>query len=215
MHFPVHLFLLFFYCSLQVCQILYLQTNQTYDLLTLIQRIASGDESAFASLFYQFGPRLHSYLTGITKSETAAEELVQNTFIRIWLHRYQLTGIQNPSAWIYRVASNEAFNFLKRKGIERKALQVIGPSEEFSHTDDIAYNELKRNVAEAVASLPEKRRKIWQMAREEGLKPAVIAEELGISVNTVKNALAEAQKNIRDFLGDRGFWMLAILFLRW
>ncbi|QEC40379.1 RNA polymerase sigma factor [Pseudobacter ginsenosidimutans] len=60
-----------------------MQTNQTYDLLTQVQRIASGDESAFASLFYQFGPRLHSYLTGITKSETAEEELVQNTFIRL------------------------------------------------------------------------------------------------------------------------------------
>ncbi|QEC40378.1 hypothetical protein FSB84_01215 [Pseudobacter ginsenosidimutans] len=65
-----------------------------------------------------------------------------------------MTEIQNPSAWIYRVASNEAFNFLKRKGIEQKVLQVIGPSDELSNTDDIAYNELKRNVAEAVVALP-------------------------------------------------------------
>lgn len=72
----------------------------------------------------------------------------------VWLHRFQLTEIQNPSAWIYRVASNEAFNFLKRKGIEQKVLQVIGPSDELSNTDDIAYNELKRNVAEAVVALP-------------------------------------------------------------
>lgn len=192
-----------------------MQANQTYDLLTLFQRIASGDEAAFSDLFYQFGPRLHSFLTGITKSETAAEELVQNTFIRIWLSRYTLPDIQNPSAWIYRVASNEAFNFLKRKGIEQKALRVIGPADELSHTDEVAYNELKRNVAEAVASLPDKRRKIWQMAREEGLKIAEIAEELDISVNTVKASLTEAQKNIREFLSARGFWMLAILFMRW
>ncbi|MBO9634546.1 MAG: RNA polymerase sigma-70 factor [Chitinophagaceae bacterium] len=192
-----------------------MQANQTYDLLTLFQRIASGDEAAFSDLFYQFGPRLHSFLTGITKSETAAEELVQNSFIRIWLSRYQLPDIQNPSAWIYRVASNEAFNFLKRKGIEQKALRVIGPADEWTHTDEVAYNELKRNVAEAVASLPDKRRRIWQMAREEGLKIAEIAEELNISVNTVKASLTEAQKNIREFLSARGFWMLAILFMRW
>ena len=192
-----------------------MQANQTYDLLSLVQRIASGDEAAFSSLFYQFGPRLHSYLTGITKSETAAEELVQNTFIRVWLNRYHLPDIQNPSAWIYRVASNEAFNFLKRKGIEQKVLKVIGPADELSNTDDVTYNELKRNVADAIAALPERRRKIWQLAREEGLKIAEIAEELNISVNTVKAALAEAQKNIRDFLSERGFWMLAILFMRW
>lgn len=190
-------------------------TNQSYTIQELIHRIASGDESAFTTLFYQFGPRLHSYLTGLTKSETAAEELVQNTFMRIWLNRYQMPELTNPSAWIYRVASNEAFNFLKRKNIEQKVLHQINPADELSAADDVAYNELKRNVAEAIASLPEKRRKIYQLAREEGMKPAVIAEELGISVNTVKNTLAEAQKNIRDFLTERGFWMLAILFIRW
>jgi len=192
-----------------------LLTNQTYPIQELILRIASGDEPAFTTLFYQFGPRLHSYLTGITRSETAAEELVQNTFIRIWLNRFQLKELENPSAWIYRVASNEAFNFLKRKNIEQKALTLINPTDEGSTTDEIAYNELKRNVAEAIASLPEKRRRIYQLAREEGMKPAMIAEQMGISVNTVKNTLAEAQRNIRDFLTERGFWMLAVLFIRW
>lgn len=186
---------------------------QPYEEKEVLEQITEGDEQAFASLFHHYAPKLHSYLTGFTKSETTAEELVQNAFIRIWLHRDQLATLENPSAWIYRVASNEAFNFLKRQNLERRVMENAGAAEALSH-DDVAYNELKRNISEAVAALPEKRRRIWQLAREEGMKPAMISKELGISVHTVKNTLAEAQRNIRDFLTARGLWMLAILFTR-
>lgn len=189
--------------------------SQPYNEKEVLQRIATGDEAAFSFLFYQFAPRLHSYLTGITGSEASAEELVQNTFIRVWVYRDQLIHVHHPAAWIHRVAANEAFNFLKRKSKEQSVLLEVSRSNEPYAGDDIAYNELKKTIAEAIAALPEKRRRIWRLVREEGLRPAVVAEQLGISISTVKNTLAEGQKNIRDFLEDRGFWMLAILFMRW
>lgn len=179
----------------------------------LLLQIADGDEAAFAALFYHYGPKLHAYLTGFTKSDTLAEELVQNTFMRVWLSRDKLPELTHLSAWIYRVAANEGYNFLKRKTIETRVMTELGNTGEPRAADQVSYNELRKAVAEAVASLPEKRRKIYQLSRESGMKPAEIARVLNISVSTVKNTLAEAQKNIRDFLTIRDLWVLAVLFL--
>jgi RNA polymerase sigma-70 factor (ECF subfamily) len=183
------------------------------DAKELFLQIAEGDEAAFGVLFHQYGPQLHSYLTGLTRSESSAEELLQNTFIRIWLNRDKLPGIEHPKAWIYTVASNEAFNFLKHKAVEARALKSIGEKAAYDNQgDDVLYREMKQAIREAVQALPPRRRQIYLLSREQGMKQQQIADELGISLFTVKNTLAEALESIREFLTVRELLMLAVLF---
>jgi len=178
-----------------------------------MQQIAEGDEKAFAELFREYGPRLHSYLSGMTKSASTAEELVQNTFIRIWLYRDQLPVLENPKAWIYKVASNEALNYLKRKALETKVIHRLQTSEAMvTGNDDVLYNEMKTAIREAVDSLSERRQQVYRMSREQGLKQQEIADALGLSLVTVKNTLGSALEGIRTHLKERGLLMLAVLF---
>jgi len=178
-----------------------------------MQQIAEGDEKAFAELFREYGPRLHSYLSGMTKSESGAEELVQNTFIRIWLYRDQLPGLENPKAWIYKVASNEALNYLKRKALETKIIHQLQTNETtLTGNDAVLYNEMKTAIREAVDSLSERRQQVYRMSREQGMKQQEIADALGLSLVTVKNTLGSALEGIRTHLKERGLLMLAILF---
>lgn len=180
----------------------------------MLLEVAEGDEKAFEQLFRQYGPQLHSYLSGMTKSVAAAEELVQNTFIRIWIARDQLPGIENPKAWIYRIASNLALNFLKHKAVETKVfseLKAAAP-EPNMETDEVLYNEMKDAINQAVASLPERRKQVYRMSREQGMKQQEIADALGLSLATVKNTLGSALESIRTHLKERGLLMLAVLF---
>ena len=181
----------------------------------LLLQVSEGDEKAFAILFGQYGPQLHSYLSGMTRSVAAAEELVQNTFIRVWITRDQLPGIEHPRAWIYKIASNEALNFLKRRALEAKIfrdLQAQDPGPAMTGTDEVLYNEMKEAIRDAVASLSDRRRQVYRMSREQGMKQQDIADALNISVVTVKNTLGTALESIRSHLKERGLLMLAVLF---
>jgi RNA polymerase sigma-70 factor (family 1) len=182
---------------------------------TLFLLIAGGDESAFAILFQRYGPKLHSYLSRITRSEAAGEELVQNTFIRIWVGRCKLPDIQSPRSWIYRVASNEAYSYLRKAALYHRTLEQLAspgtaePSD--PNSDNILYRDLKKAIVEAIDILPDRRREIYRLSREQGLKQQQIADQLGISLSTVKTTLAEAAASIREFLIQRGLLALAIL----
>ena len=180
----------------------------------MLLEVAEGDEKAFEQLFRQYGPQLHSYLSGMTKSVATAEELVQNTFIRIWIARDQLPGIENPKAWIYKIASNLALNFLKRKALETKIISELKAAAPEPHmeTDEVLYNEMKGAINQAVASLSERRQQVYRMSREQGMKQQEIADALGISLVTVKNTLGSALGSIRAHLKERGLLMLAVLF---
>jgi len=184
------------------------------DERALLLQVAVGDENAFAALFSQYGPQLHSYLSGMTRSMAAAEELVQNTFIRVWISRDQLPAIEFPKAWIYKIASNEALNFLKRRALEVKIINHLQAHEHApqTDTDDVLYNEMKAAIRDAVASLSDRRQQVYHMSREQGMKQQDIADALGISLVTVKNTLGAALEGIRAHLRERGLLMLAVLF---
>jgi len=73
----------------------------------LFSRIAAGDEEAFATLFHRYTPQLSPFLVSIVKSEADAREILQETFLKCWLNRDKLDGVDNPGAWLNTVACVE------------------------------------------------------------------------------------------------------------
>ena len=88
----------------------------------LLLQVAEGDETAFNTLFQHYTAHLHPYIMSLVKSATIAEEMIQETFIRIWMNRDKLSKIEHPRAWIFRIAANECFNFLRHKLVEEKTV---------------------------------------------------------------------------------------------
>ena len=102
-----------------------MKDNRTEFDKLLFAKISEGDETAFTEIYRIYVPRLINFLTGITQSTQVTNELIQETFLQIWLHRDKLPDVEYPQAWIFRIASNIAYNYLKRKVVEKKVMEKV------------------------------------------------------------------------------------------
>ncbi|NLR79679.1 RNA polymerase sigma factor [Chitinophaga eiseniae] len=172
------------------------------DTATLVN-IAEGSEEAFRHLFFAVLPWLNPYVRKVIRDPDSVEEVIQETFIRIWISRDKLPGIENLRAWILRVASNECFTWFHKQATARMttALPESFPEATVNEVEElVASRETLHLIKKAVDQLPPQRRKIYLMSREQGLKTQEIADQLQLSQSYVKNTLSAALSNIREFL---------------
>jgi len=194
-----------------------LTTNPAYENRELIERIADGDEQAFALLYSDLLPVLHSFLLKILKSETAVQDAVQETFIRIWMNRDKLPGVEQPRAWMARIALNECYRLLRtqaRLKLQETALPQDELPEPTLATDRITLAETRQMIYQAVEELPERRKLIFRMSRDQGMKIPEIAAALDLSPGYVKNALVLALQQLRKHLSERGKILLLLCILK-
>ncbi|QEC42293.1 RNA polymerase sigma-70 factor (ECF subfamily) [Pseudobacter ginsenosidimutans] len=179
-----------------------------YDEKLTLQNIAEGDQDAFYELYKQYVDQLRNYIRRVTADELAADGILQEIFLRVWLNRDELTELNSFKAWIFTIAANETMRFLRKKITYRQLLlksSIASPAQQ-AITPDLEYDmvELRRLIQLAVDRLSPQRRLIFSMSREQGMKPAKIAAELDLSISTVKNSLSTALKEIRSYLRDAG-----------
>ncbi len=175
-------------------------------------KIAEGDEAAFRELFHQYAELVRKNLYSITKSVTATDDLVQETFLRVWLHRDKLPGIERFRSWLLHIAYNIGFTYLRNIKTHQKLvgqLQVAAPEPVQYEPEQVTrFMILSGLVKQTIEKLPKQQKKIYLLSREMGLKPGEIAVQLGLSESTVKNTLTRALKNIRDALSKAGYGLL-------
>ncbi len=177
----------------------------------LIEKIVGGDEQAFSVLFFKYLPVLQIFATKFTKSDDAAEEIIQDSFLRVWLNRDKLAEVDNVKAYLYKYVSNECLSYLRKKLKEDRVVDAFTAKQQNSHNstvETINLNEVTKIIAIAVEKLPDQRKNIYQLSRRDGKTIPEIAEILNISPNTVKNALVTALKSIRIHLDQHGFVFL-------
>lgn len=195
-----------------------MKSESIYGDATLGARIAEGDEAAFYVLFETYMPVFRAYVRKATRSEKDTEDILQDIFTRIWLHRDKLAEVDNLRAWVFTVAARVCLNHVRtqislRKKLEglatAAALQTSGPE---TPSERLQAGAIRSLIDGTLAGMPERRRQIFRMNREMGLKPAAIAEALGMPVGTVKNQLSAALAAIREALERHGYGIIALLF---
>jgi len=173
-----------------------------FDENALFEAVQSGDETAFRTLVRYYSPKLYAFALRITKEQGAAEDIVQEAFLKLWTNKASIVNM-HIGAWLYKVASNLAYNHLRRAAIEGRIYQTIR-YQAASHSEDtehlLNYRESSLIVQHAVGKLPDQQRLIYRLSREEGLTRDEIASQLKISPNTVKNHLSKALLQIKKHL---------------
>jgi len=157
----------------------------------LLQLIQTGDEDAFQKIFFLYSDRFFTWAYKITQSASAAEDIVQDFFVRYWEKRETLVFNPSFAAYAYRSIYNSSLNYIRDNdrfiyGLEM-TIDLVDPDVE---DDDI--QELKTLLMKAIDELPDRCKKIFVMATLENKKYTEVADLMGISVNTVKVQVSKA-----------------------
>ncbi len=186
-----------------------------YNEQALFISISEGDEAAFSTCYAEYGRILMPFLVRLSGSKDGAEEIIQEIFLKVWLYRDRLAEVDNPKNWLFRVAANTGRNWLKKKMlVEQKMLlhQRQWDVPDNSPSEQVDLKLIAGVVQRTILGFPPQRRRIYQMSREEGLKPSEIAARLDLSVSTVKNTLLSALKAIRENIEAAGLLATALFF---
>lgn len=184
------------------------------DQTELLQRIADGDEKAFADLYRAYARRLIGFLTRFTDDRSAAEDIIQITFLKVWLNRDKIATIDNPTPYIFRIAANNAHNWLtKTRRISITEQQASKGSSEFDDATNhqLLLKEASKIVSEAINELPAQRKKIYSLYRD-GLTYNEIAQQLNITASTARTAVSKALEHLRERLSQEGLMIFFLFF---
>jgi len=182
-----------------------LEQNSLHNEKDLLLRVAEGDESAFRVLYDHYRKKIYALGLFLARSESQAQELVQDVFLKIWEKRRQLREIDHFNAWLRTIARNTAINYLRARAMEKLGLDRL-PVHESSTCfteDDVADREYSLLLQAAVRQLPPQQQKVYMLHRQQGLCHEAVAEQLDISVLTSKKYMKLALRSIRIFLEHR------------
>ncbi len=182
----------------------------------LMQAFCDGDDSAFDVLFRQWSGRVLRFLERMIPEPAVAEELLQETFLRVHRARERWEPSARFSTWLFTIATNLALNELRRPFRRRvhesaEAEHQSAPRElasEAPAVDDVAHaRRLGDDVERALESLPERQRAALWLTAVEGLSYAEVGASLGASPQSVKGLVHRGRSTLAEQLPhaiDRG-----------
>lgn len=160
---------------------------------------------AFEVLVNTYKQRLYWHIRSIVLNHDDADDVLQNTFIKVYRNIDGFKGDSKLYSWMYRIATNEALSFLKKKskkqGINDSELQnqLLGNLEADVYFEG---DEIQLKLQKAIATLPEKQKLIFNMKYFQELKYEEISEILETSVGGLKASYHLATKKIEAYLKD-------------
>jgi len=160
----------------------------------LTRLLTEGSKEAFRLLYVRYGVKIRRFARLYLKCEQDSEELVQDVFLKLWDKREILDTSGNLRAFIYKIAVNSIYDFIRRKNMQEAFLDYSKSGMQMSDQtwDDIVFNDMLFHLTQLIEKMPDQRRKIFVMSREEGLSNDEIAEALSLSKRTVENQLYRA-----------------------
>ncbi len=159
--------------------------------------------AAFQKLLRDYQRPLYSHIRNIVLNHDDANDVLQNTFIKVFRHLKDFKGDSKLFSWMYRIATNEAITFInqkaKRNGVTSEALQnkIVDNLKADQYFDG---NEIVVKLQKAIAILPEKQQLVFKMRYFEEIKYEDMSEILGTSVGALKASYHHAVKKIEDFM---------------
>jgi len=166
----------------------------------LLAEIANGNEKAFSPVYQSYFPEIRRYVLKFVKSEEYADDLCQEIFLKIWDNRENLPSIISFRAYIFVIARNHAFNFLKHAAVERTVQDEISKNavqlknytdEELQTAEYLGYLDM------VLSQIPARSREVFELCRENGNSYNDTAEQLGISNNAVKKHMVRTMKLLK------------------
>lgn len=170
--------------------------------LNLFDQLKHGDRKAFETLFKTWYAPLCLYAQSIVHDRDEVEEIVQSFFVKLWERKATLDINTSVKNYLFSAVKNHCFNYIKHQKIKLKHQDYTLQHAEqpIDATDYCMETELMEKIEASIEALSPRRREIFLLSRNKGLKYREIAEELGISIKTVETQMGQALKELREKL---------------
>ena len=169
---------------------------------TLIKGIKAGSYADFTLLYNRYFSKLFGFIFKLTRSQPVTEEIVQDTFVKIWTNREMLNENNSIQSYIFTIAKNKLIDALRTSSVKTHFEDYMEFSNSFELSEnnvnakmDNDYFDQKLNTAKMVLS--PRQLEIFDLHKEKGLTTQQIADKLSISERTVKNQLSLIIKALR------------------
>lgn len=179
-----------------------MDNSNLYNEPDLLSRIADGDQQAFQMLVDRYQPYINFVALRLTGNEAMAEDIIQDAFVKVWLHRKKLPEMTNFGGWVYRVAANITHNALKQINHQKMHHRFLQREEVVSSAIPahiIEQKELKNILDKGVNLLPLRQKEAFQLIKLDGMSYKEAAKQLGVSLDTVKTNLYLAIRFLRSY----------------
>ncbi len=173
----------------------------------VILALKAGDEAAFRSIFDLYYTRLYNFSFQLLKDRVQAEEIIQDTFLNLWIHRERVKEDLPIAPYLYTITRRLTLNAMRHISVSQSAIVDLQTKMEMMNNETeetILLNDMKRCVEHGLVKMSPQQRLVFQMSRYEHLDYDEIAERLNISRNTVKNHLVAALKLLRVHFKEAG-----------
>ena len=181
-----------------------------------IVELKNGSKEAFELLYNNYASKLYGFVFSLTKSSYLADEVVQETFVKIWLNRSQILPELSFKAYLFMIAKNHVINVFRKQSLiysleESDAQLEIISSKENNTEQLVELNELKIYIEKAKFYLSPRQREIFELSKEQGFSNQQIAEKLQISNQSVKNQLSSSLRVLKSHFNSQLFALLPLI----
>ena len=163
--------------------------------------VAMGDNRALTTLINRHSQRLHAYLVRYTQSKADADDLLQESWIRVARSARRFDPSRRFRSWLYGIATNLARDLFRKRGMRERALldRTSFSTQAEGRNSTIAE---RSELLELVGQLPDRMREVVLLRFYEGMNESEMATVLGIAKGTVKSRLHSALRFLREDYGD-------------
>jgi RNA polymerase sigma-70 factor (ECF subfamily) len=170
----------------------------------LIAAIRENDYAGFNRLFARYYSSLCRYVYRILQNKEDTEDVVQELFLRIWNNRKKIEINDNVSAYLHKMAKNMALNHIRsadsyKNLLESQKSQPIGYEDDLLESDEFSIA-----LYDCINRLPNRCREVFLLHRMQGVKLQEIAEQLNISIKTIKNQIWSSLQKLKICLEEKG-----------
>ncbi|KRT17912.1 hypothetical protein ASU31_01045 [Pedobacter ginsenosidimutans] len=182
----------------------------------ILSRISAGDQSAFKLVYDHYQQMVFSRALYLLKSESHAEEVLQDVMLKLWLSASNLKENSNLAAFLTTLTRNRSFQLLRRKVLESKAEVEMGKQWKEYHNEteeNILLSDVRKKLHDGVNSLPPQQKLVYELCRNQGYKYEQAADIMNLSVETVKAYMKLALRFLRAYLkNNTDAVIIAIIF---
>jgi len=179
------------------------------DRIVLAEKLKNGSYGAFEELYDAYFDLLYGYVFGMIRSHSRAREIVQDTFIKVWLHRSKIDPELPFKAWLFKIAKNQLLNDIKKNFSDPMFEDYILHCEDNNlvvQADQEFDLELFRiALAKAKQKLSPRQIQVFEMCKENGYQTTEVAKQLNITEASVYNYLSQSLATLRNEMKELSF----------